>query len=324
MSYTQKIMSAQPETLKALLQKNGSLRQTLEYVEAHIRARPDASAHRMFRFNLLCLLGEWEKALKQLQICARLNPDLTPLAYVYRDMIRGEQFRAEVFRGERRPPLPESAPSWLSRQLDALALQTQGAYADADAARREALDGLPDTPGIAETTPPSPEFSESAADDAAATSMSAGIPRNGRHAFRWISDSDTRLGPVLEAFVQGQYRWIPFADLAEIRLSCPAAPPDLIWLPVQLRIGGEELSGFLPARYPGSEDSADVFRLGRETRWEDVGDTGVVGLGQKVWTTDQGDLPLYDVRHVVFNAAVSHDDPDAASATSEGNTGHAA
>ena len=28
--------------------------------------------------------------------------------------------------------------------------------------------------------------------------------------FAWIADADTRLGPVLEAIINGRYFWVPF------------------------------------------------------------------------------------------------------------------
>jgi protein involved in temperature-dependent protein secretion len=34
--------------------------------------------------------------------------------------------------------------------------------------------------------------------------------------FAWLADADVRLGPVLEAIVDGKYYWIPFGNLSAI------------------------------------------------------------------------------------------------------------
>lgn len=255
------------------------LEEGLRSVERLIRVEPGNMAHRRLRFDLLCLLGRWEKALVQLQTCARMDKAATPEAYVYRDLVQGERFRAEVFAGRRTPVLPETAPQWLRLQVDALRLQGEGDLSAADAIREKALEQVGDVAGSFENGP------------------EAGTPSG---AFKWISDSDTRLGPALEAFLQGQYRWIPFADVTRIRLTGPVNPRDFLWLPAQVEIGSQTHSGFLPGRYPGSESGPDPIRLGRETRWEDSGRTCVQGLGQKVWITDLGDIPMFDLREMSF------------------------
>ena len=32
--------------------------------------------------------------------------------------------------------------------------------------------------------------------------------------FEWVADADSRLGPVMEAIINGRYYWVPFARLA--------------------------------------------------------------------------------------------------------------
>lgn len=268
-------------TLDSLIGEQ-DLEEGLRSVERLIRVEPGNMAHRRLRFDLLCLLGRWEKALVQLQTCARMDKAVTPEAYVYRDLVQSERFRAEVFAGRRAPVLPETTPEWLTLQLKALRLQGEGDTNAADAAREEALGQAGDVAGHFENGP------------------EATTPGG---AFQWIADSDTRLGPVLEAFLQGQYRWIPFAAVTRISLTGPVNPRDFLWLPVQLEIDSQMYSGFLPGRYPGSESGPDSIRLGRETRWEDSGRTCVRGLGQKVWMTDQGDIPLFDLREMTFRQA---------------------
>ena len=43
------------------------------------------------------------KALEQLQLCAQLDPSCEPMARAYREAIRCEVLRAEVFAGKKSP-----------------------------------------------------------------------------------------------------------------------------------------------------------------------------------------------------------------------------
>jgi type VI secretion system protein ImpE len=45
-----------------------------------VRAKPSDHTARMFLFQLLCVLGEWDKAKSQLAILAQLSPEAQMLA----------------------------------------------------------------------------------------------------------------------------------------------------------------------------------------------------------------------------------------------------
>lgn len=282
-------------TLASLLQGK-SLAQGLEEVEGRIRRQPDILQHRLLCFDLLCLLGEWQRALGQLQMCARLEPDRMPEAYLYKDLVEGELFRCDVLAGTRLPVLTPDTPAWLSKQLKALALQAHNDVDGADALREEALEEAPEVGGNVDV------LSAATAGTVASSLV-----------FQWISDSDTRIGPALEAYVVGQYRWIPFSAIERICLAGPQVPRDLLWLPARINFcathtqPAQELAAYLPARYAGSEHASDSARLGQESRWETLGRTCVMGIGQKVWGTDQGDISLYDVREIRFATGAGRD-----------------
>lgn len=275
-------------TLASLLQGK-SLAHGLEEVEGRVRRQPDIIEHRLLCFDLLCLLGEWQRALGQLQMCVRLEPDRMPEAYLYKDLVEGELFRRDVLAGKRLPVLTPDTSAWLHDQLKALVLQARNDVAGADALREQALEQALEVAGQVDVF--------------ITTEMGT---TNATHNFQWISDSDTRIGPALEVYVVGQYRWIPFSAIERICLAGPQVPRDLLWLPARINFcatqtqPAQELAAFLPARYAGSEHASDAARLGQESRWETIGRTCVMGIGQKVWGTDQGDISLYDVREIRF------------------------
>jgi type VI secretion system protein ImpE len=62
--------------------------------------------------------------------------------------------------------------------------------------------------------------------------------------------------------------------------------------------GGETVA-LLPTRYPGSEQSSDPrIIMARSTDWIEKDADTVLGLGQRLLATDQGEFPIMDVREI--------------------------
>lgn len=250
----------------------------LTQIEAQIRAQPALAAHRWALFQLLCVMGHWERAVQQLQVYAQLDPQQGPAAQACRDLIRAERWRAQVLAGRERPGFVFDAPSWVEGLLEALRLCATGQLDEADLVRERALDQAPLVRG-----------------------------RSADLQLDWIADSDSRLGPVCEVVTAGHYRWLPFSDIAAWRIERPAMLLDLVWAPCTLTLtDGSAVPGFMPARYPGSENvqgessEHDAICLGRRTSWQETGRTGVIALGQKTWTTSAGDLSIFELANSEF------------------------
>ncbi|WP_321800283.1 type VI secretion system accessory protein TagJ [Burkholderia sp. BCC1988] len=257
------IASELPQTPRL---SDAPLAEQIEQVEARVRAQPTTAAHRWALFQLLCITGEWSRAIQQLQTWARLDPDQTHTAQVFRDLIRAERWRAKVMCGQERPGFVLEPALWVKELIGALRLSADGQSQLADEARKKALDAAPLT-----------------------------AVRTPQGVAGWIADSDSRFGPVCEIVTAGHYRWMPFSDLAAWRMSRPTNLIDLVWAPCVLTLNDDSIvRGFMPARYPGSDTATDALRLGRETVWHESGRTGVIALGQKTWTTEQGDFGLFD------------------------------
>lgn len=265
--------TVQPLALSALLSGDTPLDQLLAQTEDRIRREPRTIAHRWFLFELLCVLGDWTRALKQLQVCAQLDLGLVSTAHVYRDLVRAESFRAQVFEGKRTPGFALTPPAWVDGMLQALQPASAGAHEAADTCRAAALDVAPLTSGATD-----------------------------KGSFGWITDSDSRLGPICELVAGGHYRWIPFCQLTALTMQAPTRLLDLVWsATVVVLADGTTLRGYLPVRYVGTEWGSDVQRLARETSWSYAGSTGVIGCGQRTWLIDGGDVGLLDVRTCQFN-----------------------
>ena len=83
--------------------------------------------------------AQWDRALSQLQVAAQLSPLAIPMAQTYREAIRCELYRAEVFAGRRQPSLLGTPPGLDGPLLEALKLLADGPRRRGrDAARRRA------------------------------------------------------------------------------------------------------------------------------------------------------------------------------------------
>ena len=239
-----------------------------------VRARPSDFKLRVFLAQLLCVLGQWERALNQLDVAAELDALALPMKQVYGDAVRGEGLRATVFAGKNTPMVFGQPDPWLALLIESLLRRGVGETEAAEQLRARAFEEAPATTGHIDGTP-----------------------------FAWLADADMRLGPVLEAYVNGRYYWIPFARLARVRIEPPEDLRDGVWMPAHLDFenGGESLA-LIPTRYAGSEHSADgAVQLARKTEWRELEPEIWIGNGQRVLSSDAGDYPLMDVREIVFD-----------------------
>ena len=83
----------------------GNLDAALEELQNATLSEPGRADLRLFLFQLLSIMGDWNRALTQLNAAAVLNHDALSLVRRYRELILCEAFRAEVFTGNRDPLL---------------------------------------------------------------------------------------------------------------------------------------------------------------------------------------------------------------------------
>ena len=264
-------MSELLTTLKA-----GDLANSLQLLQQAVRQAPGDARQRVFLFQLLAVLGQWDRALAQLDVLPSLDAGTLQMVHAYREAIRCERWREDVFAGVRAPLLFGSPAPWMAQCIDALRLDAAGDAAGAAHLRAAALHAAPAVAGSIDG-----------------------------HAFAWLMDADPRLGPMLEFISNGHYYWLPMQHLAQLRCDAPADLRDQVWMPATLLLtNGGELAGFIPTRYPGTVHSRDdVLMLARRTDWLDHGSGVQYGLGQRLLATDRADFALMDVRTIVFTQA---------------------
>lgn len=257
-------------TLHSLI-KERTLAQLLADTEARIRAQPMDKAARWVLFQVLCLIGDWPRALRQLPMAVEGVTagarEIERVAAGYRGLIQAELARAEVFAGMRAPEFEGEPVPWMLALVEALALSSLGNQGEADARRSEGLGTAPSVGGCCE-----------------------------RGQFAWLADGDSRLGPVLEVMFEGRYLWLGLDQVQTFSVLPPSRMVDLVWAPVAVTLlSGDLLPGHLPARYSGSETGNDALRLGYETLWHEEGETAVIGAGRKMWMSDAGEWGIFDL-----------------------------
>ena len=253
--------------------RDGDPQRALKLLQDQIRSAPADAKLRVFLFQLLSVLGQWDRALNQLTVAGELDASTLAMVQTYREAIQCERLRDDVFRGKRVPLLFGEPQAWIALLIEAMLREGQGAFDDAQKLRDQAFDQAPASSGQIDGK-----------------------------AFAWLADADMRLGPVLEAVVNGRYYWVPMAHLAKVTLEAPVDLRDCVWTAAQLEFtnGGESVA-LIPTRYCGTDLSQPPLALARLTEWTETRPGLFAGVGQRVLTSDVGDFGLLDIRSIVFD-----------------------
>jgi len=263
-----KLMSAE-ELIKA-----GDLEGALNELQQRVRTQPADPGNRIFLFQLMAILGQWKRALTQLQVVHDLDNSVWPLVHAYREAINCELHREAVFQGKSKPLVLGEPQEWM-----ALLIQAQQAYACA------AMGSFLDLNAQAFEQAP----------------VSTG--RINDEPFEWVADADQRFGPVLELIFNGHYYWTPLEAIKSVRSEAPTDLRDLVWLPAEVTwVNGGQNMVMLPARYPLLSGVGNDFLLSRRTDWLDKGSDVLEGIGQRMLATDQSDYPLLQVRSIELDS----------------------
>ena len=252
----------------------GKLGAALATLQDLVRKDSSNAKYRIFLFQLLCVLAQWSRALTQLNIAGELDATTLPMVQTYREAIQCEALRVDIFAGKRAPLIFGEPQRWLAQLIEALQLDATDPQRAA-LVRSRAFEAAPASPGSIDGA-----------------------------RFEWLADADPRLGPVLEAIVNGRYFWIPLCRISKIELGAPMDLRDAVWTAASFTwTNGAQTVGLIPTRYNGTTvNGDDALLLSRRTEWVEEGALISQGLGQRMWVTDAGEYALMDVRVIEFDA----------------------
>ncbi|WP_437889006.1 type VI secretion system accessory protein TagJ [Phytobacter sp. V91] len=259
-----------------------SLKASLGSLENQIRTQPTNADLRAAFTQLLCLDGNWSRALAQLKGWLALTPQAQPTITLLEQAISGEKQRAEVMAGRARPVMPARQWPWLAAMVNALDLFGAQACTERIVALEQA-DAIPGELTLQDGT---------------------------SHRFDWLMDGDCRFGPVCETLINGRYCWLPFSAIAEMTFQAPVSVTDLIWRHTLIRLhDGSEQVCQIPVRYPFEAGTEDRFLLSRTTEWQPLPgeDPHYMGQGQKVWLNDSAEYPLLTLATLRFTEVKTHE-----------------
>ena len=262
--------------------KEGDLGGALSTAMQAVRDDPSKAENRTLLFQLLSATGDWDRALTQLNVAGELDTSAIPMVQTYQEALGCEALREQVFAGLRSPLVFGDPEQWIALALESAKLSGQGKYTEAATLREQAYEQAPSVPGTI----------------------------NGE-AFEWVADADSRIGPFVEAVINGKYYWVPMHRIASLKIEEPVDLRDLVWIPAQFSWanGGQSIA-LLPVRYPETHTSSnDSLRLSRRTEWDEVSADTFFGIGQRMMATDRADYSLLEIREIVFEIDVP--DPEA-------------
>lgn len=257
------------------LVREGNLAGALAALQDVVRKDASNAKHRVFLFQLLAVQGQWDRALTQLNVAGELDAGTLPMVQTYREAIQCEALRADIFSGKRAPLIFGEPPAWLAQLAEAIkqdATNREGAAAT----RMDAFDAAPASSGTI----------------------------NGDR-FEWLADADQRLGPVIEAILNGRYFWIPLYRIRRIEFDPPTDLRDVVWTAASFTwANGAQTVGLIPTRYNDTVVCKDdALLLARRTEWIADGPLAGHGLGQRMLVSESNDYALMEVRVIEFDAA---------------------
>lgn len=257
--------------------ETGDLQGAMAALTQEVKANPSDPGRRAFMFDLLCFMGEIDRAEKQLDVIKQLNTQAEWTAQIYGNLIECERIRRRCYETGTVPEFLLDPPESVRLHVDALGRLAAGRPMEAVECLAQAAEMSPALAGKANDQP--------------------------FHEFR---DCDDLLAPVLEVMILRDYIWLPYSQIRTLEILPPERPRDLIWAPAQFTLtDGTDRKGYLPALYCGSHRrTEDQIKLGRLTDWIGGESEPVLGVGQHQLLAGDSSLGLLEIRRLNFNFAI--------------------
>jgi type VI secretion system protein ImpE len=252
----------------------GQLKEAVAAALGEVRNQPTEPGLRLFLSELLCFSGELERADNHLDAVGESDPKIMPWILTFRQLIRAEQSRRDVFTQGRPPEFLARPEGCVKLLLEATIRAREGALQGAALLLDQAEESRPRVKGTCDGDP--------------------------FHDFR---DLDDQLSCILEVLTSlGTYYWIPISQVESIEFQEPVRARDLFWRRTHLIVrDGPDGEVYIPVLYPGATNEADDnIRLGRQTDWRGGDATPVRGVGQRTFLVDDEARSIMELKAVTF------------------------
>lgn len=261
--------------------REGNLADALTAANAAVRRAPTDIGARVLLAELLAFSGNIDRADVVLDACADLDPTAAIVVAEFRQLLRGELARRQLFSDGR-------VPEFLGEPT---------------AAQRSSLSAI-----VALRNGDLPEAAKLAGQAEEARVHPAGTA--GGTAFNDMRDADDLLASCFEVITTtGKYFWIPPERVLFLEFHKAKRPRDLFWRRATMQVAdGPDGEVYLPALYPPTTGTAaamtDALRLGRATDWHQAGDGGpTLGLGAVTILVGEEAMTWLEMDKVSFQVA---------------------
>lgn len=253
----------------------GQLGAAIEQLNTEVKARPTDARLRTFLFELLCFVGEYQRADRQLEVLSHQSASAEIGVQVYRNLLVAEGARQRFFSEGLRPHFLLPPPAYTHFHLEAANRLRENRPTEARSLLEESATTRPPLQG-----------------------------RINGQAFTDLQESDDLLAPFLEVIIQNNYTWLPFAQIKQVQITPPKRLRDLLWVQATLAtFAGPAGEVFIPVLYAGSSaQENDQLRLGRMTDWQSVGEGLARGIGQRMLLVDNEERAILEIQDLEFEA----------------------
>jgi type VI secretion system protein ImpE len=264
-----------PITKAKELYAAGDIQGAIDRLIQEVKSKPTDVTSRTSLFEMLCLAGEWDRALKQLDVIGQQGPDAEMGVQVYKHNIKAARDRERLFSDGLAPHFLTEPPSYVDLHLDAINRIREGNLTQA----RELLDKAEEE---------RPAFQGTI----------------GEKEFKDFRDADDLVSSVLEVIVHDKYTWIPIEQIGRIEIEEPKNLRDTIWIPAKIETTNNTLGEvFIFALYAGSNKSEDnQIKLGRMTDWKKLSEDIYQAIGLRLFLVGDEDKAIFQLRQVQFQS----------------------
>ena len=259
--------------------REGRLADAIAAANTAVRKSPSDLGARILLAELLVFSGNLERADVILDACGDIDPTLAVVVAEFRQLVRGEVARRQLFRDGRVPEfLGEPTPAQ-RLALAALVATREGNLAEAGRLAAEAEAARVHPTGTGDAGP-----------------------------FDDLRDGDDLLAACFEVITTtGKYYWIPPERVQFLEFHPAKRPRDLYWRRATMQVAeGPDGEVYLPAIYPAELNEAapvsDELRLGRATDWRQASeDAPMRGVGATTMLLGEEAVTLLELGALTFS-----------------------
>jgi type VI secretion system protein ImpE len=254
--------------------KAGKLADATAAAIEQVRNNPADRGKRFFLAELFVFAGDLERADKQLDVMFQPNAEDLMAVTLFRQLIRAETARREVFAQGRLPEFLHQPGDHIKMHLEASIRLRENKPAEA-AEQLAKAEGL--RPAVSGTC------------DGAA--------------FDDFRDLDDLTAPVFEVLTaNGNYYWVPLEMVEMVEFQKPERARDLYWRPAHMIVTeGPDGVVYVPALYHGSHAAADEsLKLGRSTAWEEGEGKPYLGRGLREFLVGDSAKTVMELTKIEF------------------------